>query len=104
MSRPTGIGIRHQGPGIRRKIEHRITIGSPALLKEDDVEPGSGGTAIHRMNPDGLAGSRGRPLRIALDNAVDGLIQDIDEFGLRWVIRIQTINLCLTILGPGSRR
>src|SRR4029079_19091877 len=56
------------------------------------------------MNPDGLADSGGRPVRIALGNAVDGLIQDINEFALRRGIGVQTINLCAGILGAGSRR
>src|SRR6476620_8279369 len=56
------------------------------------------------MNTDGLAGSRGRPVRIALGNAIDGLVQDINEFALRRVIRIETKNLCIGVLSPGSRR
>ena len=56
------------------------------------------------MNTDGLAGSRGRPVRIALGNAIDGLVQDINEFALRRVIRIETINLCIGVLSAGSRR
>ena len=56
------------------------------------------------MNPDGLAGSRGWPVRIVLGNAVDGLVQDINEFVLRWITGIQTVNLCIAILGSGSCR
>ena len=56
------------------------------------------------MNPEGLAGSRGRPVRIVLGNAVDGLLQDINEFVLRWIMGIQTVNLCIAILGAGSCR
>jgi hypothetical protein len=50
------------------------------------------------MNPDGLAGSRGRPVRIVLGNTVDGLLQDINEFVLRWIMGIETVNLCIGIL------
>src|SRR5215213_7642590 len=56
------------------------------------------------MNTDSLPGSRGRPLWIVLDNAIDGFIHDINEFALRGVIGIQTENLCIRILGSGSRR
>ena len=56
------------------------------------------------MNPDGLAGSRGRPVRIVVGNAVDGLLQDINEFVLRWMMGIQTVNLGIGILGSGPCR
>src|SRR5215475_3678055 len=56
------------------------------------------------MNTDSLAGSRGRPVRIVLGNAVDGLLQDINEFVLRWIMGIQTVNMCIGILGSGSCR
>src|SRR5215216_5329346 len=56
------------------------------------------------MNPDCLAGSRGRPVRIALVHAIDGSVQDINEFALRGVIGIDTVNLCIGILASWSRR
>ena len=39
-----------------------------------------------------------------MGNAIDGLVQDINEFALRRVIRIETINLCIGVLSSGSRR
>src|SRR5690349_21912612 len=56
------------------------------------------------MDSESLAGSGGRPVRIILGNAVDSLVYDVDEFALRGVIGIQTENLCIRILGPGSCR
>ena len=92
------IGIRHQRPGIGRKIEHRIAIDSPAVVHETHVQPGAGCTTIQCMNPEGLAGSRGRSVRIVLGNTVDGLPQDINEFVLRGIMGIETVNLCIGIL------
>ena len=43
-------------------------------------------------------------MRIVLGNTVDGLLQDINEFVLRWIMGIQTVNLCIGILGSGSCR
>jgi len=43
-------------------------------------------------------------VRIVLRNAVDGLLQDINEFVLRWIMGIQTVNLGIGILGSGSCR
>src|SRR6185436_4579792 len=51
------------------------SLGSPAGVHEPYAQPGAGCTPIHCMNPDGLAGSRGRPVRIVLGNTVDRLLQ-----------------------------